>query len=102
MSGFLDALDGAATQEGNVLFMTTNHAEQLDPALIRTGHIDERVELGACDEDQPRRLYLKFRPYDAAARAYAAENAGQAPSPTQVQVQVQADLMQCFGAVGSA
>ena len=92
-SGFLNALDGVATQEGNVLFMTTNHAEQLDPALIRAGRIDERVELGACDEDQLRRLFLKFRPDEVAARAYAAENAGQALSPAQVQ----ADLMRRFG-----
>ena len=33
-SGFLNALDGVATQEGTVLFMTTNHAERLDPAQV--------------------------------------------------------------------
>ena len=42
-SGFLNALDGVATQEGTVLFMTTNHLERLDPALIRAGRIDEQV-----------------------------------------------------------
>lgn len=94
-SGFLNALDGVATQEGNVLFMTTNHAEQLDEALIRAGRIDERVELGACDEDQLRRLYLKFQPDDAAARAYAAEQVGQNVSPAKVQ----GELMRRFGAV---
>jgi chaperone BCS1 len=98
-SGFLNALDGVATQEGNVLFMTTNHAEQLDPALIRAGRIDERVELGACDDDQLRRLFLKFRPDGAAAQAYAVENATKALSPAQVQ----ADLMRRFGTTsGSA
>lgn len=94
-SGFLNALDGVATQEGNVLFMTTNHAEQLDPALIRAGRIDERVKLGACDQDQLRRLFLKFRPDAAAAQAYAADHVGQALSPAQVQ----AELMRRFGAV---
>lgn len=93
-SGFLNALDGVATQEGNVLFMTTNHAEQLDPALIRAGRIDERVELGPCDDDQLRRLFLKFRPDEAAARAFAAEHAGRAMAPAQVQ----AELMRRFGA----
>lgn len=92
-SGFLNALDGVATQEGSVLFMTTNHAEQLDPALIRAGRIDERVELGACDQDQLRRLFLKFRPDEAAALAYAAEHADKALPPAQVQ----ADLMRRFG-----
>ena len=93
-SGFLNALDGVATQEGNVLFMTTNHADRLDDALIRAGRIDERVELGACDADQLRRLYLKFQPDEAAAQAFAAENAGKALSPAQVQDQ----LMRRFGA----
>lgn len=92
-SGFLNALDGVATQEGNVLFMTTNHAEQLDPALIRAGRIDERVELGLCDEDQLRRLYLKFRPDEAEAQRFAAEWVARAPSPAQVQ----AELMRRFG-----
>jgi chaperone BCS1 len=92
-SGFLNALDGVATQEGNVLFMTTNHAEQLDAALIRAGRIDERVELGTCDEDQLRRLFLKFRPDEAAARAFAAENAARQLSPAQAQ----AELMRRFG-----
>jgi chaperone BCS1 len=94
-SGFLNALDGVATQEGNVLFMTTNHADRLDEALIRAGRIDERVELGTCDEDQLQRLYLKFQPDEAAARAYAAENVGKALSPAQVQ----GELMRRFGAV---
>jgi len=96
-SGFLNALDGVATQEGNVLFMTTNHADRLDEALIRAGRIDERVELGACDEDQLRRLFLKFQPDEAAAQAYAAENADKALSPAQVQ----AELMRRFGALSA-
>lgn len=92
-SGFLNALDGVATQEGSVLFMTTNHAEQLDPALIRAGRIDERIELGLCNEEQLRRLFLKFHDDEAAARAFAAEHASQRWSPAQAQ----AELMRRFG-----
>lgn len=95
-SGFLNALDGVATQEGNVLFMTTNHADQLDEALIRAGRIDERVELGLCDEAQLRRLYLKFDPDEASALAFAAEHAREGLSPARVQ----GLLMKRFGAVG--
>lgn len=94
-SGFLNALDGVATQEGNVLFMTTNHADRLDDALIRAGRIDERVELGLCDEDQLRRLYLKFDADEVAALAFAAQNAPLGLSPAQVQGQ----LMRRFGTV---
>ncbi len=92
-SGFLNALDGVATQEGTLLFMTTNHLERLDPALIRAGRIDEQVELGHADEDQLRRLYLKFHPDPAAAAVFARERAGQALSPAAVQ----GELMKRFG-----
>lgn len=93
-SGFLNALDGVATQEGTVLFMTTNHVERLDPALIRAGRIDERVELGYADEEQLRRLYRKFHDDAAAAEAFAREKAGQNLAPAAVQ----GELMRRFGA----
>jgi len=51
------------------------------------------VELGPCDEDQLRRLFLKFRPDEAAARGFAAENAAKQLSPAQAQ----AELMRRFG-----
>jgi chaperone BCS1 len=37
ISGLLNALDGIASQEGRILFLTTNKKEKLDPALIRPG-----------------------------------------------------------------
>ena len=36
-SGLLNAIDGVAAQEGKILFVTTNHIERLDEALIRPG-----------------------------------------------------------------
>ena len=93
-SGFLNALDGVATQEGTVLFMTTNHLERLDPALIRAGRIDEKVELGYADEDQLRRLYLKFDDNLQAAAEFARRNATLQQSPAAVQ----GELMARFGA----
>jgi len=42
-SGLLNALDGVSTAEGRLLFMTTNHKEKLDPALIRPGRVDRDV-----------------------------------------------------------
>jgi chaperone BCS1 len=97
-SGFLNALDGVATQEGTLLFMTTNHLDRLDPALIRAGRIDERVELGWADEDQLRRLYLKFDPDEAAATAFARARTGRALAPAAVQ----GELMARFGGPGAA
>jgi chaperone BCS1 len=94
-SGFLNALDGVATQEGTVLFMTTNHVGALDDALIRAGRIDERIELTACNEEQLTRLYLKFNADALAARTYAQANVSKALSPAQVQDA----LLREFGAV---
>jgi chaperone BCS1 len=44
-SGLLNALDGVRSQEGRILFMTTNHRDRLDPALMRPGRADYHVKL---------------------------------------------------------
>ena len=82
---------------GGAAPLAANHADRLDEALIRAGRIDERVELGLCDEEQLRRLYLKFDPDEVAALAFAAEFAPQGLSPAQVQGR----LMRRFGATSS-
>src|SRR5262249_45314621 len=59
-SGLLNALDGVSSREGRVLFLTTNHPERLDPALVRPGRVDRKIELGPATPDQARRLFLWF------------------------------------------
>ena len=59
-SGLLNALDGVAAGEERVLFMTTNHIERLDPALIRPGRVDVIHRIGAATPSQLRRMFLKF------------------------------------------
>ena len=44
-----------AAQEGRMLFMTTNHPERLDSALVRPGRVDLKVRIGAASVDQVRR-----------------------------------------------
>jgi len=60
LSGLLNALDGVSSRDGRVLFLTTNHPERLDPALLRAGRVDRKIELGYATPDQARRLYLWF------------------------------------------
>lgn len=60
LSGLLNALDGVSSREGRVLFLTTNHPERLDPALVRPGRVDRKIELGHATPDQARRLFLWF------------------------------------------
>lgn len=61
-SGLLNILDGIGSKEGRILFMTTNHKEKLDPALIRPGRVDKIIHFGAATKDQARRLYQRFFP----------------------------------------
>ncbi|KAJ7747503.1 hypothetical protein B0H16DRAFT_1461992 [Mycena metata] len=43
LAGLLNVLDSVASEEGRLTFATTNHIEQLDPALIRPGRMDLKV-----------------------------------------------------------
>ncbi|KAJ3340084.1 hypothetical protein HDU93_007426 [Gonapodya sp. JEL0774] len=59
-SGLLNALDGVASSEERIIFMTTNHASQLDPALIRPGRVDVRHEFGWATPHQIRGMFRRF------------------------------------------
>jgi mitochondrial chaperone BCS1 len=59
-SGFLNALDGVASSEERIIFMTTNHLQELDPALIRPGRVDVPVLLDDATPSQGRRLFAQF------------------------------------------
>ncbi len=59
-SGLLNALDGVASAEERVLFLTTNHVERLDGALIRPGRIDMTVKIGEATWWQASRLWDRF------------------------------------------
>ena len=59
-SGLLNALDGVASGESRIVFMTTNHADRLDPALIRPGRADVIAELGDAEPEQVQRLVTRF------------------------------------------
>jgi mitochondrial chaperone BCS1 len=60
LSGLLNALDGVAATERRIIFMTTNHIERLDPALIRPGRVDVKVYLGDASRGQIIRMYERF------------------------------------------
>ena len=85
-SGLLNAIDGVASQEGRALFMTTNHPERLDPALIRPGRADLHIELGLVGPDAATRLFQRFFPdrSDLADR-FRAAMAGQMIAPATLQ-----------------
>jgi chaperone BCS1 len=59
-SGFLNALDGVASGEERIIFMTTNHIERLDPALIRPGRVDLSVLVDDATPAQAQHLFKQF------------------------------------------
>ena len=61
-SGLLNAIDGVGAKDGRILFMSTNHPEKLDPALVRPGRVDYRLHLGNADDFQARTLFERFFP----------------------------------------
>ena len=62
LSGLLNAIDGVTSTEGRILFMTTNYADRLDPALIRPGRVDRKVFIGHCDHYQLKQMFSRFYP----------------------------------------
>jgi chaperone BCS1 len=59
-SGLLNALDGVASAEERIIFLTTNHIEKLDPALIRPGRVDLKEHLGNASPTQIRGMFTRF------------------------------------------
>lgn len=56
----LNLLDGTLTFNDSVVIITTNHLDKLDPALYRSGRIDNLIEMKKCDYYQISRIYKRF------------------------------------------
>lgn len=48
----------AFRHEGRVLIMTANHIKRLDPALVRPGRADMKVEFQLADNDMIRQRFF--------------------------------------------
>jgi mitochondrial chaperone BCS1 len=73
-SGLLNAIDGIMAGEGRILFLTTNHLDKLDAALIRPGRCDVHVNIGNATQLQAKRLFLRFFPENEAGADIFARN----------------------------
>ena len=59
-SGLLNALDGVAAGEERIAFLTTNHIDRLDPALIRPGRVDMMLQIGEATRFQAGQMWDRF------------------------------------------
>eukprot|EP00731_Ephydatia_muelleri_P020781 Em0013g508a len=88
-SGLLNTLDGVASTEARIVFMTTNYLERLDPALIRPGRVDVKQMIDHASEYQLRLMFQRFYPEQPATMATefaaAAVSRGRKVSMAQVQ-----------------
>jgi len=48
LANILNIIDGIIEQPGRILIMSTNYPEKLDPALLRAGRIDMKIEFTTC------------------------------------------------------
>lgn len=56
----LDVFDGNNQNHGRVLFMTSNHPEKLDRALLRPGRIDVNLKFGKATKDTIQNAFEYF------------------------------------------
>lgn len=62
LRGLLNALDGVASTEGRIIFLTTNYIDRLDSAMTRPGRVDLKVLIDLPDDDQLFRMFAHFYP----------------------------------------
>ena len=62
LSGVLNAIDGVASEDSQILIMTTNHKDHLDQSLIRPGRVDRDFYLDNCDVYQVKEMFINFFP----------------------------------------
>lgn len=56
-SAILNALDGIIRLHGVVIFMTTNHLDQIDPAVLRKGRVDHIYEVEPLQDEEIKEYF---------------------------------------------
>lgn len=56
----LETLDGMIKRNGHVIFLTTNHVQEIDDALLRPGRIDYVLDLGRLSKSDVRDMYVQW------------------------------------------
>lgn len=85
LSGLLNVIDGVATAEGRVYFMTSNYPDKLDNALLRPGRVDVHETLEEATHEEAKQLFKRFYPrHEHLAGEFASSLPGRI-SPAELQ-----------------
>ncbi|KAG6835270.1 hypothetical protein H0H93_003258, partial [Arthromyces matolae] len=60
LSGLLNVIDGIGSEEGRLFFATTNYIDRIDPALLRPGRVDKKVEYKLSTKIQAHALFMQI------------------------------------------
>lgn len=60
LASVLNAMDGIGSPENVIYIFTTNHIEQIDPALIRPGRIDLSIEIPIVNKETLEEFVIKY------------------------------------------
>ncbi|CAE7466209.1 BCS1 [Symbiodinium natans] len=95
-SGFLNCLDGLGAPDDVVIFMTTNHPDKLDPAVMRPGRIDLKAEFKKPNKDVASKYFLTFYPgAEDAATAFGTSVGGRIAERKVSMAQLQHFFLAC-------
>jgi len=75
LSGLLNILDSVSSEEGRIVFATTNHVDRLDPALMRPGRMDLRIEYKLATREQIIGIFKRFYSDELMSKAMRQSNA---------------------------
>ena len=63
-STFLNEMSGVSCRQDILVFITTNHRDELDAALVRSGRIDLAIEIGYAELNEVDAYFKYFFGYD--------------------------------------
>lgn len=77
LTTILNTLDGIVSLNGTIIFMTTNHIEKIDEALLRKGRVDEEYEIkNFGDTEVKEYIHLMFPEKDISSLPEFSEISG--------------------------
>lgn len=56
----INTMDGFSTPHGLIMFVTTNHKDRLDAAMVRSSRIDHDIEIGPLNAETIEAMYVAF------------------------------------------